>query len=226
MTDRPIIFSASMVNALLAGRKTQTRRVFSPMYGWPAPQNLGALDLNDDLSGKRNDPASWGWPYAEDGVGHVTLEWPEFRRYQVGDRLYVREHWRVGAQLNELAPRDMDPQIVGYEADCGPNEISATGRHRQGMHMPRWASRMTLIVTDVRVERVQDISEEDARAEGVATIHGERSFVWAFSDLWDSLHTAEPKRWRDNPWVVAVSFDVVRENIDRLTPTPQIERRR
>ena len=231
MTDRPIIFSAGMVNALLAGRKTQTRRVVRETL---LPSVDGFLCVGRD---KPTGRAIWetrknGDPFYGVKAGNGLLD-AHIHTPAVGDRLYVREHWKALDLYDGMAPRDMTGiEELQYLADgqtknwFGADEAFQPGRHRQAMHMPRWASRLTLIVTDVRVEQVQDISEEDARAEGVATIHGERSFVWAFSDLWDSLHAAEPKRWQDNPWVVAVSFDVMRENIDHLTPTPQIERRR
>lgn len=138
MADRPILFSAPMVRALLEGRKTQTRRVLKPQptshvwrHGW-----------------ERGKGASWS---DETTTGKLRI-W-------AGDRLYVREAWRTAAHLDKFAPKILPVDSpVFFEADAGGEVVGATGKFRQGMHMPRWASRITLIVTDVRVERLQDIS--------------------------------------------------------------------
>ncbi|PTR05378.1 MULTISPECIES: hypothetical protein [unclassified Novosphingobium] len=231
MSDRPIIFSAPMVRALLAGTKTQTRRLCAPAND----AGLSFVVAIDD------DPAKAGWFGDEEG------EVQFFSRYAPGDRLYVREAWRVSKMHDATAPRDLEPRsmTVAFEAggsianqdrigDWRPSDTSYTqadwmGRRRQGMHMPRWASRLTLTVTDVRVERLRSISDRDAVAEGL-----ERACAFgllpayrgspdlepriypdsAYGDLWDSLHTAPGTRWDDDPWVVAVSFDVAHGNID------------
>jgi len=178
--DIPILFSAPMVRALLAGTKTQTRRLLKPQP-------------------------------AED-IGLTLAENPI--RFAAGDRLWVREAWRVPAQDDQVKPRDLIPQIAGYEADCGTGFISATGRLRPGMFMPRWASRLTLHVTEVRVQRLQDISADDAEAEGV-DCSGPVA-INCYRDLWNQINGAGS--WDANPWVVAVSFTVERANIDH-TPT-------
>lgn len=156
-------------------------------------------------------------------------------RYLVGDRLYVREHWRTRARWNDEAPRDMpsDTPIEFVATATGDNY----GRFRQGMHMPRWASRLTLTVTDVRVERLQDISEADAKAEGLQ-IHldgdaddngrarlsqycrGSDKLEWvsdpveAYLALWDAINGAGAAD--ANPWVAAYTFTVQMGNIDQL----------
>lgn len=189
MTDRPIIFSGPMVRALLAGRKTQTRRLAtSPL-----------------------------------------------RRVEAGDRLYVREHWKTSIGNDGVAPRDLDHETpIMMLADNTvptrhfPGEL---GKHRQGMHMPRWASRLTLIVEGVQVEPLQAITEADAEAEGVVWDSADGFDVWyvpgadiphtgtaaeCFNGLWSSLHTSEGERWQDSPDVVALTFRVMRANIDRI----------
>lgn len=182
MTDRPIIFSAPMVRALLEGRKSQTRRLLKPPYG--------TLE------------------YLRDGTWR-----PICIKFFPGDRLYVREAFcpRLGYPAPIAKPH--------YRADDDRPEWR--GLWKPSIHMPRWASRITLTVTEVRVQRLQEISEADARAEGV-TQHRygtARNPSWtdyktSFEWLWDSLHG--PDAWAANPWVVAVSFTVDRRNIDNL----------
>jgi hypothetical protein len=207
MTDRPILFSGPMVRALLAGTKTQTRRLLKPQPkvlkngSWyrPFPQDLA------------------NWQYA---LGGIIYAYARVRTVE-GDRLYVREHWRSRADLDNIPPREMMSGVaVWYEADGqGPaTDLHMPGKHRQAMHMPRWASRLTLTVTDVRVERLQDISEEDAIAEGVAPFNDEAGLYFSARDaywtLWDQINGAGS--WDANPWVVAYSFSVERQNIDLI----------
>ena len=215
MADRPIIFSAPMVRALLEGRKTQTRRVLKPQ-----PDFRGG-------AGDYHDAEEWGWE-DEDGY-HVSVLDIAPNGYRRCDRLYVREaHALVPATAYRMSkgvtqavdPSDRDRACVyreGWER-CAP-------RWRPSIHMPRWASRLTLTVTDVRVQRLQDISEADAVAEGV--IHdsfggwrghegtiGYPTAIWAYHHLWNSLHG--PGAWDANPWVVAVTFTVQCGNIDQI----------
>ncbi|TDY65763.1 hypothetical protein [Roseinatronobacter bogoriensis] len=201
MVDRPIIFSAPMVRALLDGRKTQTRRKL------PVPP---PFDSQDDID-------------APVAAGFIE---PKYRR---GDRLYVREAW---AALDACTHNDPGAQALAdrgfyradHTVDCG--DVS---RWRPSIHMPRWASRLTLTVTDVRVQRLQDISEADAVAEGIEgdPVNAWRCYQpepkgqthWAcpresFRTLWNSLHG--PDAWDANPWVCALSFTVHRGNIDQM----------
>lgn len=230
MADKGIIFSAAMVHALLAGRKTQTRRLCAwannPLS--PALTYIVACD----------EPGWFG-----DEEGEVQFRVP----YAVGDRLYVREASYIapaGWTDSPVNPMGPEHREVAYAADdrSGYTKDAAKDyglRLRPSIHMPRWASRLTLIVTDVRVERLQEISQDDAKAEGVNWWEwpGYKSCdcdhddcVWcshypalhtpAFHHLWDTLHTAEGERWQDNPWIVAVTFDVQRGNIDQLPQVP------
>ncbi|MED5545738.1 MAG: hypothetical protein VYD90_10855 [Pseudomonadota bacterium] len=227
MADKGIIFSAPMVLALLDGRKTQTRRLIK-MYG-RRPEYCGP-------SGCKDDPTCWGWEDGDHG-GWVTLEkepgdrmgWRDWvGAPHVSDRLYVREAYmpRPGLPARLARPH--------YRADNDRPEWRRLWK--PSIHMPRWASRLWLEVTEVRVQRVQDISEEDARAEGLVEYSLEgpggmtipcwhwlsgmdddelyTSAVSAFRALWNSLHTKPGETWADNPWVVAVSFDVHQGNID------------
>lgn len=220
MSDKPILFSGLMVRALLAGTKTQTRRRLDAWTDDPvATIDGGAIVAFDE------NERQYRWP----------------RTHSVGDRLYVREHWRTVPLFDDMAPRDLLPgQSLYFEADGARStdlldQDPAVGRFRQGMHMPRWASRLTLTVTDVRVERVQGISWNDAIAEGVDQIdepdgdfngswsmYGEEpegggawsSPIWSYRSLWRLING--PGSWEANPWVAAYTFTVELGNIDRL----------
>lgn len=232
MTDRPILFSAPMVRALLAGTKTQTRRILKP-------QPIGTPWF---WEGDEVDPKpAWfdGYERGREPCGAATAEVNDsIKVHSVGDRLYVREHWRTESRAyNDLAPSDMDADYdVIYAADADWSLNKSVGKHRQAMHMPRWASRLTLTVTNVRVQRLQDISEADAIDEGcqptddgMFIIPGQYnadgsgrprkvvSAISAYDSLWQMINGAEgPKSWDANPWIVAYTFRVINGNIDQI----------
>lgn len=207
MADRPILFSAPMVRALLAGTKTQTRR---------------ELDVFCD-----EPPA-----YVEDGMikaldpDDQPYRWP--RTHAVGDRLWVREAWRTFSTFDDEPPRNLDFVHVWYEADAGYKPKirypHGRGRYRHGRFMPRWFSRLTLTVTAVRVERLQEISEADAIAEGVERdSDGWRDYLMpntqccanacdSYRTLWEAING--PGSWEANPWAAAYTFTVEHRNID------------
>jgi len=166
-----------MVRALLAGRKTKTRRLAT-------------------------SPLS---------------------RCAVGDRLYVREHWKTSLGFDEFAPKDLptNASILCLADHTVPTQAfaSAWGKHRQGMHMPRWASRLTLIVEGNRVERLCDVSPSDAMDEGWPGLgEGNQHLpVSWYMHLWQSLHDKEGQRWEDNPEVLVLTFSVRHGNIDRIS---------
>lgn len=212
MTDRPILFSAPMVRGLLDGRKTQTRRILKPQPG-PWKYHYG------EGGGCQSD---WNWSTCwqdiDDGSRQFVLrgncgfveDYFQKLPYAPGDRLWVREAHAID----------------GERVFCRLDHDEATGRGprvdarwRSSTQMPRWASRLTLIVTDVRVQRLQEISEEDAKAEGVRRPFkilddDPSTHVDAFGDLWNSIHG--PDAWGENPWVVALTFDVIQKNIDEV----------
>jgi len=197
--ERPILFTGAMVRAILSGSKSQTRRVVK----YQAP------DLVDDD----------GWPLVDrsiDGIGEVRAACPYGQ--PGGGRLYVRETWAAPHAYDHLPPR-LIPQDarIHYAA----TEDRGGLLWRPSIHMPRWASRITLEVTGVRVERLQDISEVDAISEGVRQMRdgsecwvgreGPRGLVtpWptareAFRDLWQSING--PDSWTANPWVFVIEF--------------------
>lgn len=201
MTERPILFSGAMVRALLTGTKTQTRRVVKPQpTGFVGGPGVTLCDSSPAPLVPMNDFA---------GTCGQEIICPYG---QPGDRLWVREgysgpHWMTG-----VPPREWIPGTpIWCWADGNPLHGDWT-KPKPGMHMPRWASRITLEITGVRVERLQDISEADAQAEGwtmrpeVSTdpqVHKEAARDW-FMDLWESING--PGSWDANPWVWVVEF--------------------
>lgn len=222
MSDKGILFSAPMVRALLDGRKTQTRRLCAWANNPNSPQLTYIVSCDEP-----------GWFGDEEGE-------VRFRTFCApGDRLWVREEWSTHAAFDGIRAGDVKAGSMVYtRADdlwhnAGDTVGAPYGRRRASMHMPRKLSRLWLSVTDVRVQRLQDCSEADAIGEGVSVIappekDGWRHFgvegtsvdrptpVKAYETLWDSLHTKAGERWDDNPWVVAVSFDVHHGNVDQV----------
>lgn len=246
MTDRPILFSAPMVRGLIreverpGTGKTQTRRIIN----FPGVENV--IEFVQIGTDKRS-----GVPVFEmkDAAGqHLTRPagkhcvTPHYSpRFAKGDRLWVREtvacgacapgkpsHWTPSFWRREQGtPRN--PNGLWYAADdLAPEKpITDRGRWVPGIHMPRWASRLTLTVTDVRVQRLQEISKADCLAEGIDRDCGD-GCCWkdygsgvrpslfsprdSYRSLWESINGADA--WRHNPWIVALSFTVERRNID------------
>lgn len=220
MAERGIIFSAAMVRALLEGRKTQTRRLLNPQPKvFPidvdgTPCEVGCLHVE-------------GEPRPRIFTGRALTA--QTLPHAVGDRLYVRESWShtwEGVWDIATARRAGGAGVI-FMAD-GPNPGA---KYWPSIHMPREFSRLTLLVTGVRVQRLQDISEADAIAEGLIEYeptdedpaefaYVEGGDIWndgrgAYAALWNSLHTTPGTRWEDNPWIYAVTFDVRRGNIDQ-----------
>ncbi|MGU2419435.1 hypothetical protein [Burkholderia cenocepacia] len=226
MKERPILFSGPMVRAILDGRKTQTRRVSIPKRS-PIDFIGGGPRGGPDW----NDPACWGFEDPDTGFWWALRGNEECHQLlcphgQPGDRLWVRETCRA-------AELDGGFDGVRYSADGAFRAIEdsseAAGRWLElyayrgqagatvpAIHMPRWASRITLEITGVRAERLQSISESDARDEGVTIAdhhmrsHSTGAFrppsIRAFHDLWDSLNAARGYGWDTNPWVWVVEF--------------------
>jgi len=196
MSEKPILFSAPMVRAILSGTKTQTRRVVKPRKDRDLGCDLAACELAGEVNGGEYRNAS----------------------YTPGDRLWVREAWRVFAAFNKKPPRDITRnELVWYEAqDEVPFHPTAFGRLRPSMFMPRWASRITLEVTGVRVERLQAISASDAISEGIPRGGPENPDgieQREYRALWEQING--PGSWEANPWIWVVEF--------RRLPTNQRE---
>ena len=202
--DIPIIFSGPMVRALLEGRKTMTRRL-----AWRTKWNEGGPIF--DAAGGQMDVVE---PH------EVRIGPSPWQKAKPGDRLWVRETiTRSGG-------------LVQYAADHKTSSLQWPWPEekqdpRPSIHMPRWASRLTLTVTETKIERLQKISEDDARAEGAVRLvtDGDGKFFESdkgdcrtgFAGLWAHLHGAES--WDANPEVVALTFTVAKHNIDRKEST-------
>ncbi|CDO34548.1 hypothetical protein [Novosphingobium sp. KN65.2] len=220
MSDKGIIFSAPMVRALLDGRKTQTRRLIKPK-AWNAEGDKVNIAIAPTARFTQGSDGRHYFAFDHPRGGPLTAY---VSPYAPGDRLYVREAWRPHYLGDGVWDLDVTYAADGLRRTIKDGEFgeddwtwpkAADRGNVPSIHMPRWASRMFLNVTEVRVQRLQDISEADARAEGLGDqeLDGMEARGW-FRDLWDFLHTAEGERWEDNPWIVAVSFDVHHGNID------------
>lgn len=211
MIDRPIIFSGTMVRALLDGRKTMTRRL-----AWQARREI------------------------RKGSGVFRCPASPWQKVQPGDRLYVREAFSYSWSVKD-DPERRHLMPIWFWADGNP-EDGDWSKPRPSIHMPRWASRLTLIVTATKIERLQEISEQEALLEGILhqnvivdthgstgvhceitadrfwncteddSFEGHDSAGEAFEDLWIRLHGAGA--WDANPEVVVLTFRVIRANID------------
>ena len=205
MKQRPIIFSALMVQAILAGRKTQTRRALKiqPSENWK-PESYGEVHKMIN-----------GHPDSDKVMGHGYCNYEGDEAYackfgKVGDQLWVRETFAIYGDVNKC--------VIHYRANY-PNHVGRSGMgYKPSIHMPRWASRILLEITDIRVERLQDISEADAVAEGSSKSHPSidkvsQTFGFAdwprswFAQTWD--HINGTGSWEANPWVWVVEFKVV-----------------
>ena len=236
------------MRALLDGTKQQTRRVVKPLSKQNPIVNLKEHGLSSgvfDYSGRHNDPMTWGFAGSEDGQDMPLGQWPELCPYGTpGDLLWVRESCRADERDSDMVDGvlfEADQQFIPIE-----NTPAASGRWVElnhygdtsggrgnlvpSIHMPRWASRLTLRITDVRVQRLQDISREDAIAEGVHRGNGDmcgdffcrapREGYWkrdprdAYADLWQSING--PGSWEKNPFVWALTFEVIKQNVDQV----------
>lgn len=209
MTDRPIIFSAPSVKATLEGRKTETRRLaWGAPFACPECEGLGVTP--ELFDGGAEPPCR-----ACEGTG--TLYKPTiWQKVRPGDRLWVRETFaRVPAtayQHDPNLPQIPDPDRAGMVAVHAATFDRAPPTWKSPRFMPRWASRLTLTVTETRMERLQTITVGDERAEGAP--HGKITtrHRW-FIETWNSLHG--PDAWDANPEVVPITFEVHHRNIDR-----------
>ncbi|AWL29364.1 hypothetical protein DJ533_12680 [Acinetobacter defluvii] len=221
MKERPILFSAPMVTAILESRKTQTRRVINPQpEGKTLQSNLDGKWLSKKFNGLL-------LPKIEDLPIHCPYG-------KIGDHLWVRETWSTVNLYGEIA--------LAYKADCEVTRVvenesfqdedglinyddprlekysfaawaddlleGKEGNWKPSIHMPRWASRILLEITNIRVERLQDISESDCLKEGVGSPILRDCKKPKFMQLWEAINGADS--WAANPWVWVVEFKVVK----------------
>ncbi|WP_068638768.1 hypothetical protein [Thauera butanivorans] len=231
MKERPILFSAPMVRAILEGRKTQTRRIVKPQPYIDDQGNFcwNGRNFGQDFNGPHIQAIASPIPSSKTKRVHCPFGKP-------GDRLWVREAWaetdredgtpviayRAGGNI--AIGRD-HPKGNDYLIDTiAWDDVPHVETWRPSIHMPRWASRILLEITAVRVERLQDISEADARAEGIeqtvtgdgwrrycADIEQEAAGLTpcstaeiSYRSLWESING--PGSWLANPWVWVVEF--------------------
>lgn len=207
MKERPILFNGEMVRAILYGRKTQTRRVVKPQ-----PTTEPIFEWNGKSKGFAGIQSS----HTDKGLRAMEYYCPHGK---VGDRLWVRETWQgfrqVNIEYNEWeemeSPKDRHDYLFEpvYKADGK----SFAEKWQPSIFMPREYSRILLEITDIRVERLQNISRGDAMAEGCPFPNmaaGENPVDW-FSTLWDSLNGKDPQKcWSANPWVWTIQFKMVK----------------
>lgn len=202
MNERPILFSGEMVRAILDGRKRQTRRVVKLLDG-----EHGVSWVSTD-GGPQED-----WlprdEYGDDIDRELTCPYGK-----PGDRLWVKESWAVAHTGDPYRPSELPKGLhIYYEAD----ESLGGLMKRSPLFMPRAASRITLEITDVRVERVQEITEYDAICEGIPPAEKEwcgadsHDPVQVFCELWDSINGKRGYTWESNPYVWVITFE-------RITP--------
>lgn len=213
--ERPILFSGPMVRAILDGRKTQTRRLLKsqPDEEWWKIRSY--------------------WPHIAVFTTERGMDRPEWKVEcpygQPGGRLWVREaHAIVPAtayRASEGVAQTVNPHDPYYAAVYRAGfDRARSFSWRPSIHMPRWASRITLEITEIRVQRVQEVDADDVEAEGVQCagefiqreddkeyfMHGENCCQEAFARLWDEINTAPGRTWEDNPWVWVIGFRRVR----------------
>lgn len=241
MKERGMIFNSEMVRAILDGRKTQTRRI---MKVQPESNQLGLLLITD--STKHSDIGKYHWAESNATGNHVRSKLFSSPFGAVGERIWVRETWatlgneegcyvdwednlckgdersaaRIYRASCEQRPGDYGLWSIPDDAYWKPHtkEHKFDGAWRPSIHMPRWASRILLEITDVRVERLNAISEEDARAEGIidggclncgepepcGCANPEPDATDAFAYLWQSIYGQD--NWNANPWVWVIEF--------------------
>lgn len=220
MKERPILFNAPMVQAILEGLKTQTRRIIK----WPGKNKPADIRRNPD-----NDPwyKDFIWSMRTYNGAWGDYKHNRFLKFcqqgKPGDRLWVKETYSVNSLFDDQKPSEIDKRAVGgiaYLADGKRRH----GKIRQSIFMPRWASRIDLGITNIKVERIQDISEEDALAEGVKSqytedeedsyCHVDNNFLSdfpseTFSMFWDSVNKKRGYGWDVNPWVWVITFKLL-----------------
>ncbi|EAY3667974.1 hypothetical protein NAJ52_003302 [Salmonella enterica] len=193
MNERGMIFNAEMVRAILDGRKTQTRR---PVKFPLIDKNMGCELAGNELAGELAAHNYWNSPYGKPG-----------------DRVWVRETFRVHSRATDVATlvyrasvRNSWTEQTHRVPVAVCNKPATPEKWTPSIHMPRWASRITLEITDVRVERLNDIRECDAKAEGgqtECTLIGDKYYP-GFRSLWKSIYGEES--WAANPWVWVIEF--------------------
>jgi len=230
MKEHPIPFTCPMVRAILAGEKTQTRRVVARTNSTISSRQWSAEDWADlDFLDATED----GAPYRKsvpglDRGGYLRVdrkrggERPHEVQCRIGTRdvLWVRETWRTDERFDFIKPSEIENGSIDFKASLPEllnQNVTAplNGKWRSSRFMPRWACRLRLRVVSVRAERVQEITADDAIAEGVW--HGCEDNPPAtpqdcFAVLWDSINAKRGYPWESNPWVWRIEFERIEED--------------
>lgn len=233
MKEIPMLFSTPMVQALLAGRKTVTRRLVQPMRGrqseWLTPELINSVPHGEIIKG------GWQMHHPKAGQNHAGVDvaydsplgWIECPYGQPGDLIWVRETYKIEGSMSH------GESVLGVKYKADGRWIQNDSKEvfeifhkskegwRPNIFLPKVAARIWLQVTDIRVERLQDITEQDAQAEGMEKID-ESIFCWrhyggkyagcsdartSFQSIWQSINGDES--WNSNPWVWVNSFNVL-----------------
>ena len=236
MAEKSILFSTEMVKAIQAGRKTMTRRIVKPQPPTNTALIWGPEWYETSVIGKDCELKPGALVY---GISDDDGEWGIKCPYAPSDVLWVRETWYYEWHMHDLTAGEPDlpsgrySHRYVYKADNPDYPVDVgVGQHgwRPSIHMPRAAARLFLRVKSVRVERVQEISEGDAIAEGLEIMQGPHDFprygapqcgdrppYWeidprdAFMWLWDSLNAKRGFGWNMNPWVWVIEFEVIKD---------------
>jgi hypothetical protein len=225
MNEKPILFKGEMVRAILAGNKTQTRRVIKPQ---PKIEIGGHHFVIGPVNGDTYDPelvtCTYKHLWTTEGIKAFASYMVElFSPYgQVGDRLWVRESFAkvpsTAYRLSEGVHQKVNPTDTYWSAVYAENWTLSPIRMSPSIHMPRWASRINLEITNIRIEKVQQISEQDVWKEGIVRPDwwdnmdpwhdSEDEAGEMFAELWDSIN-GKTYPWKSNPWVWVVEFTQV-----------------
>ncbi len=204
---KPITFNDEMINAILEGRKNQTRRPFKGTTEYKGPYNPAYMEVHKDSLGWK-DVCSYG---------------------KVGDKIWVRESWGVGCRP---CPFRGDYEGIEYKAECKlledndslnlyevnvPSGDCLSNYHskswKRPSSMPEWASRITLEITNIRVEKVQDITPEDAIREGypfgLPEPKTKDEYIDWFRNVWDKIYAKKGFGWNENPYCWVIEFKVL-----------------
>ena len=204
MKEHPILFSTLMVQAILKGSKTQTRRVIKDIQEWhPLP----------DITCLKFKGVNCGSILSADGEGFAQKYVKTLCPYgQPGDRLWVRETFidLTKTPVCGAGSEKYQGLKVWYKAD-NTRETEVSGNYKPSIHMPRWASRINLEITNIRVQRVQEITLGDAIAEGVASLdpNWHTAALVDFQRLLDTINSKRGYSWEVNPWVWAITFKLL-----------------
>ena len=209
--ERGILVSGEMTRAILNGPKTQMRLPINKLLGYRSITEF-----------QKSDTPGYDFTFRRPDMGWCDYRLDDLLKLcpygKPGDRLWVRETWAC------LDSKAIPGARLAFRADTDGERVRVDAPWKSSIHMPRWASRILLEITEVRVERLQEISEEDAESEGIERLKSGRGYYdptlpkaavrlgqyyssakWAFVALWDSINYKKHP-WESNPWVWVISF--------------------